>query len=183
MCEWVFISGEINTRVENMDTVQARLTELEATFSGGHSYTIDGFSAEFDDWHFNVRASNTEPLLRLNLEAVTADRIAADSGRPQPYGSLTAHQDGRVCLYRVDPEVSDADRRKLDIRTLESTYTRLLKKNGPSESSSVTRIKFFRTPSRNAKRPSPPTLLCASTSTDSPNTMRIASSPASGLTL
>jgi phosphomannomutase len=32
---------------------------------------VDGFSAEYPDWHFNVRASNTEPLLRLNLEAVT----------------------------------------------------------------------------------------------------------------
>jgi phosphomannomutase len=33
---------------------------------------LDGISAEFADWHFNVRASNTEPMLRLNLEASTA---------------------------------------------------------------------------------------------------------------
>ena len=37
----------------------------------GHTYTLDGFSAEFPDWHFNVRGSNTEPMLRLNLEATT----------------------------------------------------------------------------------------------------------------
>ena len=36
-------------------------------------YTLDGVSAEYDDWHFNVRASNTEPMLRLNLEATTPE--------------------------------------------------------------------------------------------------------------
>jgi phosphomannomutase len=37
---------------------------------------MDGFSAEFDDWHFNVRGSNTEPMLRLNLEAKTPELMA-----------------------------------------------------------------------------------------------------------
>ena len=37
----------------------------------GPTYTLDGFSAEFPEWHFNVRGSNTEPMLRLNLEATT----------------------------------------------------------------------------------------------------------------
>ncbi|MEZ5317055.1 MAG: phosphomannomutase/phosphoglucomutase [Vicinamibacterales bacterium] len=72
-----FISGEINTRVSDMATVDARLQDLAATYTGGHTYTLDGFSAEFDDWHFNVRASNTEPMLRLNLEAVTPALMAA----------------------------------------------------------------------------------------------------------
>jgi phosphomannomutase len=71
-----FISGEINTRVGDMATVEARLAELAATYTGGRSYTMDGFSAEFDDWHFNVRGSNTEPMLRLNLEAITPELMA-----------------------------------------------------------------------------------------------------------
>jgi phosphomannomutase len=69
--EKYFISGEINTRVGDMTAVETRLAELARRYADGHTYTLDGFSAEFPDWHFNVRASNTEPLLRLNLEAVT----------------------------------------------------------------------------------------------------------------
>jgi len=68
-----FISGEINTKVESQEAVTRRLEALAARYSDGHTYTMDGFSAEFPDWHFNVRGSNTEPLLRLNLEAVTPE--------------------------------------------------------------------------------------------------------------
>jgi phosphomannomutase len=68
-----FISGEINTRVPDMSAVEARLAAIAARYGDAHSYWLDGFSAEYPDWHFNVRASNTEPLLRLNLEAVTPD--------------------------------------------------------------------------------------------------------------
>jgi phosphomannomutase len=71
-----FISGEINTRVDNMATVEARLRDLAERYKNGHTYTLDGFSAEFPDWHFNVRASNTEPLLRLNLEALTPELMS-----------------------------------------------------------------------------------------------------------
>jgi phosphomannomutase len=67
-----FISGELNTRVPDAAAVSARLAALEARYGGPHAYTLDGFSAEFPDWHFNVRGSNTEPLLRLNLEAASA---------------------------------------------------------------------------------------------------------------
>jgi phosphomannomutase len=74
--EKYFISGEINTRVANQAAVQSRLQALEAKYTGGHSYKIDGFSSEFPDWHFNVRASNTEPLIRLNLEALTPELMA-----------------------------------------------------------------------------------------------------------
>ena len=72
-----FISGEINTRVGDAAAVEARLAELAAKYKDGRTYTLDGFSAEFPDWHFNVRGSNTEPLLRLNLEALTPELMAA----------------------------------------------------------------------------------------------------------
>jgi len=73
-----FISGEINTRVSDMASVEARLADLADKYQhGGHTYTLDGFSAEFPDWHFNVRGSNTEPMLRLNLEALTPELMAA----------------------------------------------------------------------------------------------------------
>jgi phosphomannomutase len=71
-----FISGEINTRVSDMATVQARLKDLQLKYHDAHTYMLDGFSAEFDEWHFNVRASNTEPMLRLNLEATTPAMMA-----------------------------------------------------------------------------------------------------------
>ncbi len=71
-----FISGEINTKVSSMDVIPGRLATLAKRYKDGHTYTIDGFSAEFPDWHFNVRASNTEPLLRLNLEALTPELMA-----------------------------------------------------------------------------------------------------------
>jgi phosphomannomutase len=74
--ERYFISGEINTRMSDMATVEARLRDLAERYRDGHTYTLDGFSAEFPDWHFNVRPSNTEPLLRLNLEAVTPELMA-----------------------------------------------------------------------------------------------------------
>ncbi|HXT69873.1 MAG TPA: phosphomannomutase/phosphoglucomutase [Vicinamibacterales bacterium] len=66
-----FISGEINTKVADIKLVPERLGALAGRYSDGHTYTLDGFSAEFPDWHFNVRGSNTEPMLRLNLEALT----------------------------------------------------------------------------------------------------------------
>jgi phosphomannomutase len=72
-----FISGEINTRVADVSVVGERLQALSARYRDGHTYTLDGFSAEFPDWHFNVRGSNTEPLLRLNLEALTPELMAA----------------------------------------------------------------------------------------------------------
>jgi len=51
--------------------VQEQIDGLAARYSDGRVYSLDGISAEFPDWHFNVRASNTEPMLRLNLEATT----------------------------------------------------------------------------------------------------------------
>jgi len=72
-----FISGEINTKLPAMDHVTAKLDAIAARYKDGHQYTLDGISVEFPDWHFNVRPSNTEPLLRLNLEATTEALMAA----------------------------------------------------------------------------------------------------------
>jgi phosphomannomutase len=71
-----FISGEINTKLPHMDVVPAKLNEIAAKYSDGHQYELDGLSVEYPDWHFNVRPSNTEPLLRLNLEAKTPEMMA-----------------------------------------------------------------------------------------------------------
>jgi phosphomannomutase len=71
-----FISGEINTKLKSMADVPARLDLIAAKFADGRQYKLDGLSVEYDDWHFNVRPSNTEPLLRLNLEATTPDQMA-----------------------------------------------------------------------------------------------------------
>jgi phosphomannomutase len=77
LSERYFISGEINTKLANMDVVPARLEALSAKYADGNQYELDGLSVDYPDWHFNVRPSNTEPLLRLNLEATTAAMMAA----------------------------------------------------------------------------------------------------------
>ncbi len=63
-----FVSGEINSTVPD---AQAKLEQLAERYADGKVEYIDGISVSYDDWHFNVRASNTEPLLRLNLEALS----------------------------------------------------------------------------------------------------------------
>jgi phosphomannomutase len=68
-----FISGEINTKVSSMEAVEEKLNALARAYAHGNVYRLDGVSVEFDDWHFNVRPSNTEPLLRLNLEGLTPE--------------------------------------------------------------------------------------------------------------
>ena len=66
-----FITGELNTPVADVD---AKLRELEERFGAeGRVGHLDGLSVDADDWHMNVRPSNTEPLLRLNLEARTPE--------------------------------------------------------------------------------------------------------------
>ena len=65
------LTGELNTPVAD---VEATLRELEARFGPeGQVSHLDGLSVETADWHFNVRPSNTEPLLRLNLEALSQE--------------------------------------------------------------------------------------------------------------
>ena len=66
-----FITGELNTPVDDVDRT---LEELKGRFgSQGRVIELDGISVEAEDWHMNVRPSNTEPLLRLNLEARSKD--------------------------------------------------------------------------------------------------------------
>jgi phosphomannomutase len=64
-----FISGEINTEVDDAD---AKIAEIEAKYSDAKLSYVDGVSFDWDDWHFNVRKSNTEPLLRLTLESLVS---------------------------------------------------------------------------------------------------------------
>ena len=66
------ISGEINSRVADVPGVLAR---LEERFEGGRIQKMDGINVDYDDWHFNVRGSNTEPLIRLNLEAYAKEAM------------------------------------------------------------------------------------------------------------
>ncbi len=67
-------SGEINSKVEDK---QAKMDTLVEKYKGGAKMIshLDGIKLEFDDWWFNVRASNTESLLRLNLEAKTKEKM------------------------------------------------------------------------------------------------------------
>jgi phosphomannomutase len=67
-----FDSGEINTRVED---AAARIEEIAGRFADGRQDRLDGLTVEFDDWWCNVRPSNTEPLLRLNVEARTQELL------------------------------------------------------------------------------------------------------------
>ncbi len=65
-----FISGEINSEV---DDAQARMAAIERHYSDARIDHLDGVSVDYDDWHFNVRMSNTEPLLRLCLESLVSE--------------------------------------------------------------------------------------------------------------
>jgi phosphomannomutase len=65
-----FISGEINSEVED---AQAKMDEIAEKFSDAEQKHLDGISIDYPDWHFNVRASNTEPLLRLCLESLVSE--------------------------------------------------------------------------------------------------------------
>lgn len=59
-------SGEINTK---LDDPAGKLEEIKKKYSDGKMETVDGVSVEYDNWRFNVRMSNTEPLIRLNVES------------------------------------------------------------------------------------------------------------------
>jgi phosphomannomutase len=66
-------SGEINTEVEDQVAI---IQKIAAAYPPERQDRMDGLTVEFEDWWFNVRPSNTEPLLRLNVEARTEDRLA-----------------------------------------------------------------------------------------------------------
>jgi phosphomannomutase len=67
--ERYFISGEINSEVADQE---GKMRELAERFSDGEISWLDGVSVDYPEWHFNVRPSNTEPLLRLNLESLVS---------------------------------------------------------------------------------------------------------------
>ncbi len=73
--ERFFLTGEINTPVDDVPLALQELKERYAV-EGARISHLDGLSVEFDDWHFNARPSNTEPLLRLNLEALSEETMA-----------------------------------------------------------------------------------------------------------
>ena len=65
--ERYFISGEINSEVSDQE---AKMAEIAARYADAEQGQLDGISIDYEDWHFNVRPSNTEPLLRLCLESL-----------------------------------------------------------------------------------------------------------------
>jgi phosphomannomutase len=67
-----FISGEINSEVADGPAKMAELEEHYGALPGAEVSHVDGVSIDFEDWHFNVRPSNTEPLLRLTLESLVS---------------------------------------------------------------------------------------------------------------
>jgi phosphomannomutase len=67
-----FASGEINSRVAD---TSAKISELEARHRDAATSRLDGLSVEYPTWWFNVRPSNTEPVLRLNVEAETREQM------------------------------------------------------------------------------------------------------------
>ena len=67
--ERYFISGEINSEVADQE---AKMRELAERYADGEVSWLDGVSVDYPEWHFNVRPSNTEPLLRLNLESLVS---------------------------------------------------------------------------------------------------------------
>jgi phosphomannomutase len=64
-----FISGEINSEVSDQE---AKLEEIRARYGDAEIGELDGISIDYPEWHFNVRPSNTEPLLRVNLESLVS---------------------------------------------------------------------------------------------------------------
>ena len=64
-----FISGEINSEVADQE---AKMADIAERYGDGEITRLDGISVDYPEWHFNVRPSNTEPLLRLNLESLVS---------------------------------------------------------------------------------------------------------------
>jgi phosphomannomutase len=82
--ERYFISGEINTEVSDQ---QAKMDEIKERYGDAKQSFLDGISVDYEDWHFNVRPSNTEPLLRLCLESLRS-REHMESKRDEVLGLI-----------------------------------------------------------------------------------------------
>ena len=72
-----FASGEINSKVSDSAAIMAQIKESYGARPGVTTDELDGLTVDGDTWWFNVRASNTEPLLRLNVEAKTQGQMEA----------------------------------------------------------------------------------------------------------
>jgi phosphomannomutase len=72
-----FSSGEINSTVKDAVAATAKIEEIYGNQAGVEFDRLDGLTVTGDTWWFNLRASNTEPLLRLNVEATTADEMTS----------------------------------------------------------------------------------------------------------
>ncbi len=81
-----FISGEINSEVADGG---AKMAAIEERYADARITHVDGVSVDYDDWHFNVRPSNTEPLLRLTLESL-ASRADMERRRDEVLGLIRA---------------------------------------------------------------------------------------------
>ena len=81
-----FISGEINSEVEDQE---GKMREIKERYWDARVTHLDGISVDYDDWHFNVRPSNTEPLLRLNLESLVS-REHMEEKRDEVLGLIQA---------------------------------------------------------------------------------------------
>ena len=81
-----FISGEINSEVADQ---KAKMEEIAERFADAEVSWLDGVSVDYPDWHFNVRPSNTEPLLRLNLESLVS-REDMEAKRDEVLGLIRA---------------------------------------------------------------------------------------------
>jgi phosphomannomutase len=84
--ERYFISGEINSEVADQE---GKMRELGERYADGEVSWLDGISVDYDQWHFNVRPSNTEPLLRLNLESLVS-REDMEGKRDEVLGLIRA---------------------------------------------------------------------------------------------
>ena len=77
------------------EALAIKLQQIKETYADARISHIDGVSVDYDDWHFNVRPSNTEPLLRLNLESLvsTADMEAK---RDEVLGLIRSESRARI---------------------------------------------------------------------------------------
>jgi phosphomannomutase len=81
-----FISGEINSEVADQI---GKMEEIAVRYADGEQTRLDGISVDYPEWHFNVRPSNTEPLLRLNLESLVS-REHMEARRDEVLGLIRA---------------------------------------------------------------------------------------------
>ncbi len=86
------VSGEINSTVAD---VPMKLQQLKETYADARISHVDGVSVDYVDWHFNVRPSNTEPLLRLNLESLVS-REDMERRRDEVLGLIRSDSTARI---------------------------------------------------------------------------------------